>query len=68
MKKQVAVLKTREKQTLAWPDLKIGIRAANIPIPSFSPTNTTMTGVDYSISQRIPVTQQLNLKHQPNPN
>jgi outer membrane protein TolC len=64
IRQRIHVYKQRETRTGPWPDLQIGVSATNFPIPSFNPTDTGMSGIIYSISQRFPVPKRLALKKQ----
>lgn len=62
LRRQVQELQQREKQAGPWPDLEIGIEGSNFPLPTFDPTQTPMSGIQYSVSQRFPILRRLHLQ------
>ncbi len=62
MRRLVSVFRQKEKQAGAWPDLQVGIQANNFPLPTFNPTITPMTGIQYTVSQRFPILKRLGLE------
>tara|TARA_B100000609_G_C17222841_1_gene441837 strand:- start:14715 stop:16073 length:1359 start_codon:yes stop_codon:yes gene_type:complete len=62
LKKMLAVYKHKEQQVAAWPDPMLGVKGTNFPMPSFDPTQTAMSGITYSVSQRFPISGRLSLQ------
>lgn len=62
LRRMVYMYKQKEKQAGAWPDLQVGVQASNFPLPTFNPTLTAMSGIQYTISQRFPILRRLDLQ------
>lgn len=62
LRRWVAVYKQKEKQTTAWPDLQVGVQVSNFPLPTFDPTLTAMSGIQYTLSQKFPILKRLGLQ------
>ena len=62
LKKRVQVAREMEKKAGAWPDLMAGISVSNFPLNSFNPSDTPMSGIQYSLSQRFPILKRLALE------
>lgn len=62
MLQKVRILQSKVHRTGTWSEPKIGVQATNFPLLSMNPTQTAMSGIVYSISQRFPLSKQLALR------
>lgn len=58
----VSAAEARIPQAAALDDPRIGFRASNLPLSDFGLNNTPMTGLDFTISQKIPFPGKLGLR------
>jgi len=62
LKKRVTVFHHKVKQVGNWSDLRVGVQGSSFPLPTFDPSMTPMTGIQYSVSQKIPLGSKLALR------